>query len=880
MNFTKQSIQDKQNALTSKKNKVKKKLGVTILKISLFTVLILVLFIGCAGFGVVKGIIDSAPDIAYIDVSPSAYETVIVDSEGNEIDTLVTSGSNRSRVEIQDIPKYLQDAFVAIEDIRFYSHNGIDITGIMRAASRALTTGNFSEGASTITQQLLKNNVFQNWTEQSYLPEKVKRKIQEQYLAVQLEKTMDKSEILEEYLNTINLGQNTLGVQAAAKRYFNKNVSDLTLSECAVIAAITQNPSSLNPISHPENNKKRRKKVLDNMLEANFISKEEYDTAMADDIYSRIQDINNEVAESSPYTYFVDELVEQCMNDLQEQKGYSYQQAYNLLYSGGLTIYSTQDTAIQQICDEEFQDEKNFPAGTRVSITYFLTVEHADGKTEHYNESTLRKHYAETDSNYKLIYGSQEKAQAAVDEYKAAVLKEGDTVTYENLFFTPQPQASFTIMDQHTGEVKAIVGGRGVKEASLTLNRATNTARQPGSTFKVVSTYAPALDNAGLTLATVQNDSSYAYANGKPVNNYDKRYRGLTTIREGIRDSINIVAVKTLTQISPKLGYDYLQNFEFSTLSEKDIVQSLALGGVTKGVTNLELNASYATIANGGTYIAPRFYTKIVDQQGNVVIENEPVTKTVLKDSTAYLLTNAMEGVVNEGTGSGVKFEGMPIAGKTGTTSSSYDIWFVGFTPYYTAAIWGGYDVNTTIDSSFHKALWKKIMSRVHSGLERKEFEIPESVETATICTKSGKLAVNGLCDAAPGGSTVREEFFAKGTVPTEPCDCHTSITICQESGQIASDNCPASSRKTDIYIIKPADTQGTTEDTPYYLPDNITDKVCTIHGKGSSGSTENPQGGDSSENSNKPAGSAENSNKATGSQENQSGQNNGNAGN
>ena len=849
MKFTKKSIQDKQSGITSKKTKVKKKLGVSILKVSLLTLLVLVLFIGCAGFGVIKGIIDSAPDIAYIDVSPSAYATKIVDNEGNELDTLVTSGSNRSRVEIESIPLHLQNAFVAIEDIRFYSHNGIDITGIMRAATRALTTGKFSEGASTITQQLLKNNVFQNWTEQSYLPEKAKRKIQEQYLAVQLEKTMDKSEILEEYLNTINLGQNTLGVQAAAKRYFNKDVSELTLSESAVIAAITQNPSGLNPISHPESNKKRRKKVLNNMLEAEFITKEEYDTAMADDVYSRIQNINSEVAESSPYTYFVDELVEQCMHDLQEQRGYSYQQAYNLLYGGGLTIFSTQDSAIQQICDEEFQKESSFPSGTRVSITYYLTVQHTDETVDYYSESTLRTHFAENDSSYKLIYGSQEKAQAAIDEYKAAILKEGDEIIYEKLFFTPQPQASFVIMDQYTGEVKAIVGGRGEKEASLTLNRATNTTRQPGSTFKVVSTYAPALDNAGLTLATTQNDSAYTYANGKPVSNYDKRYRGLTTIREGIRDSVNIVAVKTLTQISPKLGYDYLISLGFTTLSEKDIVQSLALGGITTGVSNLELTAAYAAIANGGTYTTPKFYTKIVDQDGNIVIENESITKTVLKDSTAFLLTSAMQDVVTSGTSTSTKFEGMPIAGKSGTTSSSYDIWFVGFTPYYTAGIWGGYDVNTTIDSSFHKTMWKNIMSRIHSDLEYKEFKIPDNIETVAVCSKSGKLAVSGLCD----GNTY-EEYFARGTAPTDPCDCHTAVTICSDSGEIATENCPESSKKTTVYLIKPMDTNGTTEDSPHYLPDNITTKTCSKHSKNSSDSSDDKQAEDNKTTENEAA--------------------------
>ncbi len=831
MKFTKKGIEEKQKALTSKTIKTKKKLGVAIFKYALLGCLVLALIFTCAGFGIIKGIIDSAPDISYIDVAPTGYATVVVDSDGNELESLVTSGSNRSRVDIEEIPIHLQNAFIAIEDSRFREHNGIDITGILRAASVALTTGRFSEGASTITQQLLKNNVFQNWTEQSYLPEKMKRKIQEQYLAVQLEKTMSKNDILEEYLNTINLGQNTLGVQAASKRYFNKDVSELTLSESAVIAAITQNPSALNPINHPKDNGKRRTKILNNMLKSESITQEEFDVAMADDVYSRIKNINNEMEVSSPYSYFIDELVEQCMEDLQEQKGYSYQQAYNLLYGGGLTIYSTQDSKIQKICDEEFQKESNFPGGTRVSITYYLTVEHADGTVDYYSENHVRKHFAKDNSKYNLIYSNQDKATAAVEEYKAALLQEGDTVIFEKLLFTPQPQASFTIMDQYTGQVKAIVGGRGEKAASLTLNRATNTTRQPGSTFKVVSTYAPALDNAGMTLATVQNDSTYTYANGKPVNNHDKRFRGLTSIREAIKDSVNVVAVKTLTDISPKLSYDYLLNFGFTTLSEKDIVQSLALGGITDGVTNLELAASYATIANNGVYNEPQFYTKIVDQEGNIVIENETISKTVLKDSTAYLLTNAMQDVLTDGTGGSARFEGMPISGKTGTTSSAYDIWFVGYTPYYTAAVWGGYDVNTTInDSSYHKRLWKNIMSRVHSELEYKEFEIPESVEIGSICSKSGKLAVPGVCDKDPRGSMVRDEYFAKGSIPTEACDKHTSVSLCGETGEIAAEGCP--NIKTSIYIVKPSDTNGDTEDSQYYLPDNINTKVCTKHKK------------------------------------------------
>ena len=605
MNYSKRGVRKKQQALNSTGKKWGKKIGFTFIQVFLLAMIGTAIIGISAGIGVFKGILASAPDIGNIDVTPTGFSTFVYDIEGNQTDKLVSRDSNRIPVTIDMVPENLQNAFVAIEDSRFYDHNGIDIKGIIRAGVIGIKNRHFSEGASTITQQLLKNNVFTDWTSEDSFADKVKRKIQEQYLALELEKVMDKDTILINYMNTINLGQNTLGVEAASRRYFDKHVNELNLSECAVIAGITQNPSRYNPITHPEDNAKRRKKVLEDMQEQGYITQEEYDEALADDVYSRIQIADSENNEdSSINTYFTDALIDDVLEDL-IAAGYNETQAYTLLYSGGLKIYSTQDPKIQEICDNAFADESNFPANTKWYLNYELTIDKANGDRENVSTEMFRAYWRENrSSKYNLIYASQEEAYQDIEAYKEAVMSNGDEVYGERITLTPQPQVSLVVQNQSTGHVVAMVGGRGAKSASRTLNRATDTVRQPGSTFKVVSTYAPALDSAGLTLATVMNDAPFNYATGRPVANwYGENYRGLSSLRDGIRDSMNIVAVKTLTQITPQLGFDYLKSFGFTTVVDRmeingeifsDIQQTTALGGLTKGVTNEELNAAYA----------------------------------------------------------------------------------------------------------------------------------------------------------------------------------------------------------------------------------------------------------------------------------------------
>ena len=795
MDYRKKSTIAELNRLTSPGRKVSSKLNVWTFRLVLVVFIAIILFGTMAVLGVCKGIIDTAPDIDTIDVSPEGYSTKIYDTDGNITQTLIGQNANRVYVTLDNVPAHVQNAFIAIEDERFRQHNGIDIKGIIRAAANTLTTKDLSQGASTITQQLIKNTVFEGGSENTDIA-KIKRKIQEQYLAVQLENKIDKDTILEYYLNTINLGQNTLGVQAASQRYFGKNVNDLTISEAAVIAGITKNPSGNNPISYPENNKERRATVLVYMKEQGYINDAEYNEALADNVYDRIAEYNESYisAKGNEQTssYFNDALFEQVLNDLKVELGYTETQAYNALYRAGLKIYSTQDRQIQDICDDVTNDSSFYPSNSEYQLSYQLSVISADGTETNYNEQTLKAYFLKQNPSFNIYFKDKKSAKPYIKEYRKSVVKDTDTITGENINYIIQPQVSFVLMDQHTGHVLALVGGRGKKTGARTLNRASGSLRQPGSTFKILSTYLPAFDTAGMTLASTEVDEKYYYPGTKvQVHNWTgSAYKGTTTLREGIYNSMNVVTVKTLAKVTPKVAYDYLVNLGITTIVDSridksgkvfsDIQLPMALGGLTDGVTNLELTAAYASIANGGVYTEPVLYTRILDHDGNVLIDKTPVTRQVFKDSTAYLLTSAMEDVISIGTGTAAKFTGinMPAAGKTGTTSKDIDLWFEGYTPYYTAGIWGGWDLNKDqVNTTYHKTIWKTIMERVHTekNLEKKEFDVPDSVSKISICRTCGKLAVDGVCSSYGSEKT---EYFAKDTIPKEYCSCHQTAAV------------------------------------------------------------------------------------------------------
>ena len=819
MNYSKHGIRAKQRELNATGIKFERTLLLLLLRVVILAAVGVMICAVALGLGAFRGILEDTPRIRLADVIASGQATIVYDSEGNEIDSFVGRNSNRIQVTMDKIPDHLAKAFVAIEDERFYEHNGIDYKAIVRSAFTWVESGfRMTQGGSTITQQLLKNTVFTGWTEEGKnMVKKIKRKIQEQYLALEVTKNFTKDEILLRYMNAINLGQNTLGVESASLRYFGKSCSELTLSEATVIAVITQNPSGYNPISHPDKNAQRRKKCLDIMLEHEFITKAQYDEAIADtnDVYDRIGIFDTSYRVSSVMTgsYFSDAVYDQVYDDL-VAAGYSEAVAESLLTSGGLRIESTMDPTIQAICDEEFSKPENYPGRMDWYLNYALTIYIDESTKKNFSKENMMSWFkSHKDKSFNLIFHEQSQAYEAIEEYRSAMLAElgveDDIENYaETISMTPQPQAAMVVSDPSTGYVVAMVGGRGAKEGRRTLNRAVMANRSPGSTFKVLASFAPAMDCCGMTLATVYNDAAFNYNDGTPVKNWYGRntYKGICNIRDGITESLNIVAVKNLTVITPQIGFDYLKSFGFTTLEEgnyyngqwmTDLNQSLALGGMTKGVSPYELNAAYAAIENSGTYVEPKFYSRVTDSEGTVILDNtEPKHHQVLKETTAYLLTSAMSDVINSSAGTAklCRLSNMSTAGKTGTTTETHDVWFAGFTPYYCCTVWTGYDNNIAMvtkgesQADTSKILWKAVMSRVHADLPNAEFPMPEGIKKVQICSKSGKLPIEGLCDVK---GCVTTELFAEGTEPTEYCNIHYEGEICEHDMLIASDDCP-----------------------------------------------------------------------------------------
>lgn len=794
---------------SNKKNKKKKSGKSSVLKIMLVMFLIACFAIAGAGIGAYFGIISSAEKLNAVSVTPSIFSSKIIVEATNEEYAVLEAKENREYVTIDTLPDYLPHAFVAIEDSRFYTHNGIDFKGMARSAVSTFS-GKGRQGGSTITQQLIKNirGISNN---------NIKQKLQEQYLAVQYEKDMEevygskqaaKDKILEIYMNTINLGGDYNGVQTAAQHYFNKDASELNIAESAVLAGITQYPSKYNPLINPEDNRDRQLVVLKYMLDQGYITNDEYTEAVDDDVYARIADYNiSTTSTGGKNTYYTDQVIIDVTNDLAEKYNISVAEASNMVYNSGLEIMIPIDLEIQSIVDEAFLDDSNFPSsGYKIQVIYLLDIKNeVTGKTSHFEEISYVK--------------SKDEIDGVVEKFKNETIGENDTILAEATYPVVQPQSSFVVIDNETGYVMAIEGGRGEKLTNLGLNRASASKRQPGSTFKMVAAFAPGIDAKTFTAGTVFDDVPFKVGTHN-FRNWYSGYRGLSTVREGVRDSMNIVAVKAMDAVGIEKSFDYLLNFGFTTLvdtrtqSNGDVVSdkglTTALGGLTDGVTNLELTAAYATIANGGEYRKPVFYTKVYDHDGNVILDNtERETRTVIREVPAYIITDTMVEAVQSGTGTGAKFKNlsMPIAGKTGTTSDSYDLWFEGYTPYYTAGIWLGYDEPETIrDSNYHKALWSKIMEKIHvtKGLESKPFEKPEGIDSVSICRESGQLP-GQYCSLDPRGNTIYTELFESGTAPTTTCSVHKGVSVDTSTGLIATDSCPADLVATRGYIVRPS---------------------------------------------------------------------------
>ncbi len=823
-----------------KKKKPKRK----VFKTFLIVMILGVFGVVGAGLGIVFGILHGTETLNTSDVMPQSYTSIIYDDQGNEIDKL-HGNENREYVNLSEIPIHMQQAVVAIEDERFYDHGGIDMRGIFRAMVQNVKNMKFTQGASTITQQLIKNEVLNR-------KKSISRKIKEQYLAMNLEDTLEeqlgskkaaKDYILELYLNTIALSHGLNGVESASQYYFGKHVTELTLAESACIASITNNPSLYAPDSQPENNKKRQTLVLDKMLELNFITQSEHDAALAEDIYSNLVCTNTtEETGVANHNYFVEAMIDQLAKDLKSKLGYTNAQAYKMIYNNGLQVHTTMSVNMQNILDSTFVDDSMFPPsdGT-LDVTYLISVLDNTNPDEQTNQS----HYER-----RTTVNSEAEVNAFVQSVKEELLDSTHELVLDKVTISKSLQSAMVIMDQNNGQIKALVGGRGQKPGDSVFNRATQGLRQQGSAMKPLASYAPAIDTGILMPGSVIIDEPVTYGSWSPKN-WQGRFFGPLTVREGIRDSMNILAVKTFMMIGAETSYEYMKKLGLEHITEEDKAATTALGGLTQGVSVLEMTGAYATIANGGTYYEPMYYTVVYDHDGNVLLDNRNKVGTrVLKETTAYLLTDMMKDVITGGTGGAARLSGMTVAGKTGTTNDNVDLTFYGYTPYYTAGIWMGYDTSKEmhVKGSAHLKIWQHVMSQIHQNLPNKEFTKPNGIVTMSVCAVTGNTAT-GLCSQDYYGYSTRSDIAAsdyKGS--GKVCDAHKSFVVCKESGKLAGENCPESDRLSVVVAVADGKVLSKPGTIPSGRMDIDVSQTCTLPHTPQEPETEKPEDGEDTE--------------------------------
>lgn len=850
MNFSEKHVRERYKKLISPGLRRVRAFQVFLLRFGFF------LMVVAAGVGIYFGykaigdIFAEVPDIKTVDLNSTGLRTQLIDDKSGTFYTLGISDLSSEYTMIDQIPKDLQNAFVAALDPKFFTHDGVDVAGFVRSVLESVATGKtLPKSTFTITELLLKNQVFSE-TSPTDLAGSVKSALKQKYLALKTEVRYTKDEILEYFLNTVSMGQNTVGVGAASKRYFGKDITELTLPECAALAATALNPSSYNPIFHHTRNQNKELQILMSMQDYGFITSDQYEEAITEEVQPMAVRYNTEyVKDQKVNPFFVDLLIKTVTDDLKTELGYTDTQALRAIYTGGLKIYTTLDPYMQRIVDEEIEDENNYPTGTEFWPYYQLVVRHSNDTSTLYNYSDVKKWYTDRGEKAPDRVKGQKKADKLIEPFRRSMSAGGEVVS-ESLQMIPEPQVSFVIADQKNGAIKAISGGRGEKPESMSINRAADASRQPGTALTLLSTGVSALDTAGMNLGYVQDDTRYKYPGTETFvqNEHRDTYRGLTTLRDALLDSINVISVKTLVQITPRVSYDYLKHLGFTTLVDgysdesgsksTDMALSLALGELKNGVNNLELSLAYAAVANGGIYHNPLLYTKIVDREGNTLIDRSDDEGTrVMKDSTAWLIGDVMHESVSEGRPDSMSFKksDMAIAGRSGMSGEHKDLWFVGYTPHLTAGIWSGYDQGKEMtETAYHKDIWENIMGRISKEQEVvRSFEMPKGITSAKICTKCGKLAVDGLCDNTVGGDCVRTELFTTETLPTANCDCHVKCRICRSSGLLAGDACPEDDVYEAVYLLKKDEDPavGITLDAPAIMPDYLIDSVCTVHG-------------------------------------------------
>lgn len=856
-----------------------------------------VLFVG----GVILATLKDAPKIEPGNIYDLLSEnSVIYDADGHIIDNVYMGSALRTNVEYQQLPQDLIDAFISIEDKTFERHHGFNIVRIFGAIWESIKTGEKISGTSTITQQLARNLYLAD----SKSDRTMVRKIREAYYTVVLENALSKEQILEAYMNTIYLGFNSNGVQAASQAYFSKDVEDLNIVECALLAALPQSPNEYAPIKrmateditdlealdiiakdeewtmfYNEGGEDRIDLTLYFMHEQGKITDEEYEAAKALSIRDSIKPGTSVIA-TSLSSFFSDYVVARVIEDLSREYGMDEGEAADMVYNGGLQIHSTLSLATQNIVEEEFSKIGNFPAigyatkdrsgnfldsegrvllynmgtffneagdfvleakefkwnengsltiykGNRLNIYKTSVSGQTDYSLEFKNLYEMRDgtlysrgggvwnipaEYKDRDSSGNLVVS----ASFFQDKPGVFVNNENGSLTFKNGNYTlkqpvVQPQSAMVIIDHRTGQMKAMIGGRSIQGQKL-FNRAT-AARQPGSSIKPLSVYSVALqsgvDGTGEWTAASPIDDIPMKSGGMAwPKNWYSGYTGINTLRRAVEQSINACAVNLWTQLDPQMSVAFLKNMGVTTVVEQGEVNdvnaaALALGGMTKGISPLEMTGAYGTLGNGGTYIEPVCYTTVTNRNGDTVLSKTPLTHFVMDGSVASLMTHILQTTVTNGIAGAAKIAAQPVAGKTGTTSERYDVWFCGLTPQYSAALWIGNDVNIPMNQGSGAAatLWGRIMQRVSAGLPREEFPMRGEFVNATVDRISGKLP-SSLTSSDPRGTLV-SEIFIKGTVPTEHDDAHVVLNVCSETGYLATPYCTDTESR--VRVIRPA---------------------------------------------------------------------------
>ncbi len=742
----------------------------TVLLVMLTTSVLLACFAAVYVQSVIMPMTDLDLDSFRVGINSTLYYK---DSRGEYRELRTLHGDeNRVWVEYKDIPEYLINATVAIEDQRYWKHPGVD----WRRTAKAILlmfTGQDIQGGSTITQQLIKNVT-------TYDDTTVKRKVVEIFTALECTKKYSKETILEWYLNYIYLGRNCDGVYTASYKYFGKPLNELTVAECASLISITNNPSLYDPYTNPENNERRKNLVLRAMYEQEYLTQEEYEQAKAQELVfsSKAVDSPAGTDSSDVYSWYEEQVITDVTNDLAVQLGVDTGVAYNMVLSGDLSIYTCVNPKLQSMVEGIYENTDNFPWPS------------ANGQ---------------------------------------------------------QLQSAITLIDNETGDVVAMVGQVGEKTGNRWRNNATAAARQPGSSFKPLAVYAPAIELGLITPLTAVDDYPYQLLNNKPypVNSGNAKYAGLTSVFTAVTKSTNTVAYRIINDIlTPVESFRFVEDRFHIDLKDADASApaAMSMGGLTGGVNTRDMAEAFRVFPNQGIYTPSRTYTHVVNSDGEVILENRQESKVSVKASTAYYMNTMLRNVVTSGTGYEARVSGMTIAGKTGSTTSDHDRWFAGYSPYYTAVVWTGYGSPERVRSSGRNPAaltFSKVMTRVHEGLADKEFFQPNDLVYVSYCKDSG-LKAAAACKSDPRGNRTAGMYVLKEDAPAQFCDCHSSqhsALLCSVSGGLAGDYCPSECRMTVhplLYERTPL-TGVQSEDDAVTLAAVQTRPLCTVHTPGGS---------------------------------------------